>query len=413
VAAVLPYLFGRLPSNSDATTETESAPRATRLLVEVALVAAVFLGSYIVLFDVAIDIRMVADHRFHLEIARRFAATGTGLPAHPLFHALSAAGSRLSGIPVDSSAMLLLSLSIAFSALLIHRLILGAAAPAASTRDLWAAAGLTLLTLLAQPIFIPSFNELLVGQSSPNIWHNPTNMVLKPLALVSAICLERVVFGQPTRRDYAAILAAVLIGILAKPAFAMVLIPVTGALAAYLFLPARYRFGSGREPMRATSRLFLAGLTVVSIAAIAAQARLILDERGMQISVLTVWREYSPSVPLSILLVTAFPICVTVIEVARGRPLRGLGLAWAFTIAGIAIFAIFADSGDALLHGNFGWSYQIALAVLYPFVMRSYFALWREGGHSEGLLIASAALAAHISSGLYYLNQLMALHYYN
>lgn len=405
-------------SNTHATTDatsTVAAPsagstRATGLLVETALVVAVFLGSYIVLFDVAIDIRMVADHQFHLELARQFAATGSGLPPHPLFHALSAVLSWL-GPAVETSAMLLLSLSVAVSALVIHRLILGALDAAPSRRELWTAAGLTLLSLLAQPIFIPSFNEIFVGQSSPNVWHNPTNMVLKPLTLVGAVHLERLVFGRPTQKSFAIVLATVLLGILAKPAFAMVLIPVTGALAVYLFLPARHRPALDRIPIRADARVFLAAITLIAGAAIAAQASFIIGERGMQISPLTVWREYSPSVTLSILLVTAFPICVTLLE--RGRRLQGLVLPWAFTILGIAIFAIFADSDDALLHGNFGWSYQVALAVLYPFAMRSFWRIWRETGKSDGLLITSAVLVAHIWSGLYYLHQLMVLHYYN
>ena len=122
-----------------------------------------------------------------------------------------------------------------------------------------------------------------------------------------------------------------------------------------------------------------------------------------------VWSRQSPFIPLSVLLAVAFPVAVTFLDWPDRLRRGGLALAWA--LFGVAFFirVLFAEGGSALGHANFAWSYQITLSVLFAFSMRSYYVNAVAGHKGKGFWITTGLLLAHVTSGLYYLYQVLAL----
>ena len=387
--------------------------RQTILVRRAAVFAAGWAASFALFNHVLNARRMLADFRDHLRFLRDFVDGKAPMPGHFLFHLLTAGISRLTGLSLEVSAAVVLSLAVAACALIVHELYLGSGEDAGDSE--WRRSAATIAALTTSAIYFKGFNSIYVGQSGPNVWHNPTSIVLKPFALVAAIWLERIIFDGARGRAYVVVIAAVLIGMLAKPAFALVLIPTAGVMAAYMMLPPRWqKLGADRLPTSAPTRNFLMALVLLSAALLLAQALYIFGERrGITIAFLGVWRNQTPSVAISMLLALAFPLSVTNLDVKRGVPLRGLGLAWGFTIAGAVIYAFLAESGGAFMDGNFSWGYQIALAILFAFAFRSYARQWRAAPHGRDFVVTTALLTLHVASGAFYLYQIVFLrHFY-
>lgn len=96
------------------------------------------------------------------------------------------------------------------------------------------AAGLDLVLHLAGPIYAWFFNKTpYLGQGSPNIWHNPTSIAVRPIALLVFVLVSSMVIKARSEDFEHGIPAgtAVLTGLLlilsclAKPSFVQVFIP--------------------------------------------------------------------------------------------------------------------------------------------------------------------------------------------
>jgi hypothetical protein len=285
--------------------------------------------------------------------------------------------------------------------------------PIADRRDILLRMTLTISALVASAIFLPFFNRIYSGQSSPNIWHNPTNALLKPLALISAIYLERICYTRAGPWACVILIATIVAGALAKPAFALVLLPVLISVIIATSLPPRWRFFSENYfTLDDRARKILLTFILLSIVLLAIQGIYIFSVwRGSHIVVapFAVWSRTSPFIPLSILLAVAFPTAVTLLDRSRSVRLEGLALAWAFLGVALFIRLVFAETGEAMMHGNFGWPYQIALSVLFAFSMRSYYHQAVSAEKGVGFWIASVFLVGHVASGLYYLYQILIL----
>ena len=178
------------------------------------------------------------DFGVHLRRVRRLLAGDHSLPGHFLFHMLTAATATLLKLSAEKAAVLVMTGSSVASAAVIFGLYLY---PMAERRDVLLRLALTISALVASAIFLPFFNRIYSGQSSPNVWHNPTNVLLKPLALISAIYLERICFARAGFWPCLILIATIIVGALAKPAFALVLLPVLIFIIIATSLPSRCR----------------------------------------------------------------------------------------------------------------------------------------------------------------------------
>jgi hypothetical protein len=379
-----------------------------------ALIGAIVLfAAYTILHEIAVVGSIVTDFGPHVAAAEQHLMGELRPPGHPLFMLTTAWFSRLTGAAAAHSAAILIAASIAASAVIIDRLYLAPVLTGPADRF---AIGLALVVaaLVATAVWYPPPTPILIGQSSPNVWHNPTGMLQKPFALLAAIGLERIIFGTQRGRIVLVTAVAVILSMLAKPAFAMVMLPTLTAYVLYLSLPKRWqRVPEHLLPTTPGLRSVLLVLLGVTAALLIAQTIYIYmyDRSWVKIifAPLAVWSRQSFNIPRSILLAVAFPLAVTILDLRRGIPLAGLALAWMFALTGIAIFALLAEGGRPMLHGNFGWSYQIALSVLFAFSMRSYLRHW-SGPRTWGFAAVSLVLAAHVITGVYYLYRILALH---
>lgn len=382
--------------------------RRAETLQSVWVFLVVFGLSWAILSGIVPDSRFDTDFPEHLASVRQWLAGTADLPAHFLFHALTAAGVGF-GLSLDVAAIAVLSASVGASAVIVYTLYLSPGAPSG------ARAACAIIACVATAIYAHGFNSLYTGQSSPTIWHNPTGMLLKPFALASAICVERIVYGGASRSTYVVAAATLLLGLIAKPAFVLVFTPVAAVIAVFMALPARWRprfdwlMSADRR-----ARTGLLALVVIAGVALWIQARYILPVRpGVELRPLLVWSGYTPSIAFSLLLVLAFPLSATMLDLRNRVPVRGLAIAWGYLAVGALIFGLLAEKGLIRTHGNLGWGFQVALSVLYAFALRSYLGHWSARRRGWEFTTATTLLVLHVASGVYYLYQILALRSYD
>ena len=90
----------------------------------------------------------------------------------------------------------------------------------------------------------------------------------------------------------------------------------------------------------------------------------------------SVWMISSPNIPLSIILALAFPIFFTMLNTESLIKNRYILISWVMVLIGIIYYSSFAQTGRFYFHGNFGWSYMIALSILYLFSIIEFFKLY-------------------------------------
>jgi len=298
------------------------------------------------------------DYAPHAGWAQQLAETGRIAPPHPLFHLLTAAVHALLPVPSYLAAAVIVGTAAQVGlALVLYRLILAEPEQERATaHEPWAAAGWALALMLLGPISVFTWprHQLYLGYIVPNVFHNPTVTLLKPLAVAWfwSVTLPR----QDSRRSWLLAGVLTLAATLAKPSFTVAFLP---ALALWLV-------ASRRLPRAVDGGAALASLAV-GAAVLACQAWV----RGSQPALLgfapfEVMSYYSPAwqMPFLLLCSIAFPLCV---GLGRRRELRSHGpllLAWLVFAIAAAYGYLLAEAEPNTGDGNWLWSGQVALFVL-------------------------------------------------
>jgi len=349
-------------------------PASRRLSPALAALVAVLVAGALAVPVIARQWRG-SDTAVHLEWARQICSGevsplgGARLEPHVLYPwllcaALEATPGR--DLKTAAYAVAIASWMAAAAAVLAaRRAVLG---PPDGPAAVQAEVGVTILLLLVSPISLLVARNLYFGFVPLIAYHNPTVQLLRPLA----IALFALVAPLSARRapgaswPHAAALSSVtVLGTFAKPSFVVALLP---ALACAAVVPPS-------TPVWTPARKSLfAWVGLPAIACLAVQAVLFFHSASVSWAPLEVERALlrlgDPAVGAvglgpRFLVSVAFPLAVLVSfgrEAWRDPALR---LAW-FTFAwGAALAYLVAENGERRYHGNFTWSAQVALLVLF------------------------------------------------
>ncbi|HUH98310.1 MAG TPA: hypothetical protein VLZ89_13170 [Anaerolineales bacterium] len=260
----------------------------------------------------------------------------------------------------------------------------------------WQAVLIVLGISLAAPIALYWFSdqELYLGYIGIISYHNPTIILLRPLALLQFIYVLRGFDAFPPSR--AGIPAAALISLLAtftKPNFAICLLPAITLIALYRMIR-----------KEAIHLAFLAFGFLVPMAVMLVWQFWMAYQGGdsahVIFSVLGVMGAYSGYLLPKFLLSILFPLTVTLLyrkQAARNLPLIS---AWLIFLFGSFFTYFVAESGTRFKDGNFTWSGEIALFVL--FAVSTLFFLGVQGSSRASKMTAQALWTLHIAAGAIY-----------
>ena len=263
------------------------------------------------------------------------------------------------------------------------------------------ATALTLTLVAPIMLLVPLDGLFYFGYIGLANYHNPTVHLLRPFALLSFILMVRAFTHTRSPGWMVALSAAlVLAGALVKPNFAMSILPVLGLAAAWQL----WR----RQPF--DLRLILLGFAIPALLSLALQTVVVYlvpdaDKSGITIAPFAVENAFSQYLPVKFLLSIAFPLFALLAFWRLYRSETSMQLAWLCFLSGALQLYLLAETGDRFFHGNFRWSAQITLFLLFAATARfmltrgSELPTWqRRSVWAIYLLHLAAGIAYYIAS---------------
>jgi len=233
-----------------------------------------------------------------------------------------------------------------------------------------------------------------LGQGSPNIWHNVTLWAVKPFALLSVIFIIKAI---QTKKNlyYILTILALIASLFAKPSFAII------------FLPALAIFALIKNLKDKQFIIFYIILGTLSIAVLLYQFTHTFNSGDSKVifDFLGVWSQASQNISLSIILALAFPLLFLLLE-SKIIHNDYILLSWLQIFIGIMFYAFFAQTGRFYSHGNFGWSYMIAMSLLYLFSIIKFFEIYNQL-HVFKRYMLLLLLIIQVLTGIYYFVKVM------
>ena len=283
------------------------------------------------------------------------------------------------------------------------------------------------------PLYIPRFNEVYhPGAGTGNIWHNPTNIMVKPFAILIFCVIARIINTerQIKRSEILFLAISLFLSVLAKPSFLQGFIP---GLGLYMVLTLLRNFSAERLK----KYLLMAGTFIPSVLIILYQFYISLygQERGTKmISEMTetervaaqtgeivgngyqqgiglewgrTYSHWTPNLYISFLLAIAFPLFVFLFNHRRMLKDRIVQLALCFETAAWLEGAIIYQKGPGEHQGNFWWASYLSLYIiwtiaLYYFLDSSTKVDLRRKTNIAYLTFGSVLFFMHLLFGIIY-----------
>jgi hypothetical protein len=350
------------------------------------------------------------DYRFHIPFAQYWAENGAlrqPVP-HLLYHALLVVFQAiLPGANFEFAAFVLNIAMFLVTGILIYTFLLPALDQVSSRRAPTLAIAMTLGLMLLSAITMLSWSttELYFGYIVTNAYHNPTILLLRPLALLQFIYTLKIFDKSATARTVVLTLILTVLSANAKPNYLIAICPAIGLITLYRLV----RRESIHWP------LLIIGFAIPTGVVLGAQLLLFTSQLDSQIifAPFESLKWYTDGLPLKFILSILFPLAVYVAYFKQARQSLYLNLAWLTFVFGSFYMYFFSESYDPK-SGNFWWSGQSTLFIL--FIATAYFFLnlhqTRLFGRGENaqrdarLYLSLGIFGLHLVAGLlwYYLH---------
>ena len=337
----------------------------------------------------------------------------------PLFHAIFLLTHRLLGLEQQQSALvaiLLVMVPVPLIAFAIFKKSTGELFPNSILMAF--ALGLTIM----MPVAIWT-HRFMIGYLNPTTYHNPTNITVRLFVIPVAILALRIYQSRSNRslnhRVYILSLCAVLVvlSMLAKPSFALALLPGCCLFAIWRIL----RRGSV-DWILLIFGVLLPGVLMLGLQALLSYVA-VDDGSSIAFGFLTFMRHWIPTwrIPIQLLLSIVFPLGVIVLYPGQASRNLLLSFAWSVFICAIAMTYLLYESGPRFTHGNFIWpSYNAVFLLMFAstlFLLEQYAREVRHGygslqifglSFSTRFAFATFLFSLHVISGIAYYQRFLA-----
>ena len=326
----------------------------------------------------------VGDHSIHIAIARASAYT-----THPMYHLLLIWFERLFSIAMEYASSFILTISNITSILLLKKIIYNAiplcnAETNTDTNEISEINRYVIDFFCIASIFvmtIPSFltnNAMYIydgytGEASflpitsPNMWHNPTQLLVRPFQLTSLYFYLKTIQGIKNTSNYhlknlIMFMIFSILATLAKPAGNFVIMPALAVYAAIVL------FGKFQDRVIPSLGLFVAALPIVIVLLIQHQSAGIAGVGGISVplemrfhfgTIANLSFEQVISFAISNILFALFVFITLGFKIITKNPLYCIGI-----ITYLVGFFQFFFITDGTWHFNMGWPYMFGSYII-------------------------------------------------
>ncbi len=347
------------------------------------------------------------DYPLHIRFAQEMRAGTREVLPHPLFHFIFIGASDiLSGADWHD---------VGYGIGVALHLLIGLVLYAVYVRPVWRgdsrlkafalAISFTLVLMLVSAVNMLSWADqrLYWGYFLPNIYLNPTFTTLKPLALLLFVYIVGAFSDHAHFKSPLAVLIAAALAILsgmAKPNYALAFLPVMGLVAAYRF----FRKQPVNWPLLIIGIMLPAAITL-GIQTFALSSSSVSGGQILFRPFLMLNRRHIPDLLPKFFLSILFPLVVYALYFRQSRRDIGFNLAW-LSFAFGAFYSYTLIEADRVGDGNFTWSGQITLVILFAVALVFFLhqIYTRETGFrwNRASLICAAVLTLHLIGGLFW-----------
>ncbi len=349
------------------------------------------------------------DHNNHLSFLRELANGGSlsdflAYYPHFVYHLLVYGVSRfVPGGDFNAAALLVSVLFYVLAVLAVYGLLVGLVGRPPSLRTGGLYALLALALMLVMPFNLLTPHNLYLGYIVIHAYHNPTILAVKPFALLLFWFAGRAVLPpEPPAHQHVVVLTAALVsafGVLAKPSYAMALLPAFALIVAVRRLRRQY-----------TAWWLAAGVMLPAALVMGWQRLMFTSTDGFVLAPLALINHWAGMINpaanehlvLKFLLSALFPLLVYGMYPRAAVRSLWLTLAWLTFLVGAAYMYLLVEGGAKLGHANFTWSAQVALWVLFAASLAFFMQQNRSLRWSPRLLVGVLAFGLHLVSGLHW-----------
>ena len=352
-----------------------------------------------------------SDYQLHMEQAASFKTLFPFHISYPLWHFLVFAvwyvGWYLLGsMPIIYACALVTSVVNVLIYVIIDRILSRYRIPYSS----WLAFALCLV----MPVCIPWYTEsVYMGQISPVTWHNPTNLIAKPFALIIFFLIAEILRDirdkKPISRKRYILLSILLFGsMLAKPSFFQGIVPALGIYMLISLICSKFR--------QWKAYLFLCLTFVPAFLMMLLQFYFAFHTgagEGIGIGWMEVFRIIrSPAI--SSLLGLIFPLAYLLFNLKKSLSLISVRLSLLFTGCGWLEYALLYEKGERKYHGNFSWAAMLSYTILWVITTGLFFRDVAEMDLKNKKTVVKNTFLfflwlLHLISGIYYVWSLLTV----
>jgi hypothetical protein len=371
----------------------------------------VYIGSlfFIQLYSNRDVIRFYSDYSLHGKIAESMASSGNLEVPHFLYHVLMIGISFFPGFDLNMAGYYIIPIFSYISlAIVSYNYVFEKKMREISfgIKQKNYAFLLIIVLLIVGPVSLFTWPNLYLGYIGINVYHNPTVTLAKPLSIALFwMVLETL---KPCNHDkeklfFIRLFTLTTASLFAKPSYIICLVP---ALIIYIFFDLTNK--QHTKKFNIVSGVFIPAVLVLSWQyrwAYGSNSIMREDSKVIwaPLAVMSYFSDISPSalelsVGLRLILSTLFPLSVYILNWRNANKNIDLNLAW-LTFLISAVYSYFlAESGARMYHGNFTWSSQICLFIL--FLASAKFLLTQGMRKSVSFVTCCSTFGLHAISGV-------------
>lgn len=231
------------------------------------------------------------------------------------------------------------------------------------------------------PYAIPGWTDEMhyFAQSSPVIWHNPTNMIVKLFAIAGFYLIIKYLRKIDKKEsisgnDRLTLMVVIFLSVLAKPSFFQGIVPTLG-----LYILIRL-IRTGAADMREYCRLCACFIPAFLIILLQYLISFYMGDGGEGIGIgwMVVARDFYPNPWLHLLLALFFPVCYIILNLKTALKSLKIRLSLLYVFVCWLEFILLYEKGPRMFDGNFEWALCLAFAVLWTSASIPFFKDWQD-----------------------------------
>lgn len=262
--------------------------------------------------------------------------------------------------------------------------------------------------MLIGPLYAPWFSaNYYLGQYAPNIWHNPTNLMVKPFAVYCFFLILKILEDiqndkRIEKRQWVILSVLVFLSVVAKPSFAQGIIPGLGIYLIFCCFKNRFR--------NIMKYICLCLTFVPCVLLMLYNIWLNWGSEGgrgsIKIGWFTVISHYTPNEGISLLLSFAFPLLYIIFNWNRTLKRADVQLSLCYFAMSWLEYALLYETVGTYA-GNFSWARLIAAFIFWMVIMMSFCRDIQHFSLDDKLLtikntVLTVVLSIHLLCGCWY-----------